>query len=186
MRTPILILATLSGCIPRSALNLNGDVHNTRCAALVHTQDLAQARAECQLALEYNPDSPEALVNMGLIEYREGHNDAARAAWIKAARTDNESAQAYNNLGVLALDEGDIRVAESRFERALKVNPAYLEARKNLVVSQVRLHKLDEAERTLRTMIALAPQLSEPYHDRVKHHEVANHRHGVGLIRDTR
>ena len=49
------------------------------------------------------------------------------------------------------------------YRRALKVNPGYLEARRNLAVSQVRLRRLDEAELNLRMMIALAPQLSEPY-----------------------
>lgn len=164
MRFAALSLA-LCACLPRSTLHPIGAEHNARCAALIHAGDLPQARAECLLAWQYNPDAAPVLVNLGLIEYREGAPEKARDWWIRAARADNENAQAYNNLGVLALDDRDFRGAESRFERALQVDPAYLEARKGLSLAQRRLDKLDAAELTLRQMIAVAPLLSEPYHD---------------------
>ena len=68
------------------------------------------ARTHCLLALEYRPDFPEALVNLGIIDKLENKTADAKKHFIEALRIDQEQAQAYNNLGVLELEEKDEKV----------------------------------------------------------------------------
>src|SRR5438132_1600879 len=93
---------------------------------------LERAGAHCDLALEFCPESGDALTNKGLIAYRRGRSAEAKRLFGAAIHANQEQAQAYNDLGVVYLDEKDWPQARRAFERALKTNPDYSEARYNL------------------------------------------------------
>jgi tetratricopeptide (TPR) repeat protein len=152
----LLAGALLASCLPRLAPNVEGVRHSDLCAAKLD-------EIECEHALEFCPQCPAPLVNLGIIAQRRGEVAKARDLYIHALRLDGECAQAYNNLGVLDLDARDLAHAAQRFERALKVNPDYNEARHNLGLAHWRAGRLDEAERDFRHMIVANVSLSQPY-----------------------
>ena len=150
------VLFAVAACLPKVAPNPEGIRHSDLCAAKLD-------EIECEHALEFCPQCPEPLVNLGIIAQSRGERARAREYYIHALRLDVECAQAYNNLGVVDLDERDFARAAQRFERALKVNPDYNEARHNLGLAHWRQGRLDEAEKDFRHMIAANAGLSQPY-----------------------
>ncbi len=75
-------------------IHLQAVRHNNLC---VETLD----EIECRHALEFEPDFPDAWVNLGLIAQSKGDLVAAREDYIhRPLRLNNEQASAYNDLGV--------------------------------------------------------------------------------------
>jgi tetratricopeptide (TPR) repeat protein len=146
----------LISCVAPHAWHPEAMRHNNLC---VQTLD----EIECRHSLEFEPEFPDAWVNLGLIAQAQGDFASAREHYIHALRLNNEQASAYNDLGVLDFNEGNSARAEERFRRALKVNPDYTEARHNLGLAHWRLGRLDAAEADFRHMIASNAQLSQPY-----------------------
>jgi Tfp pilus assembly protein PilF len=153
---PALLTLFCCGCLPRVAIHAEALRHNELCA---------QRRDEihCRHAIEFSPQFADPWVNLGLIAQARGDKAAARDAYIKALRLNEEHAQAYNNLGTLELDERSFSAAARYFERALKVNPDFNEARHNLGLAHWRMGQLDQAEADFRHMIAANPDLAQPY-----------------------
>ncbi len=60
------------------------------------------------------PDDPEAMFNLGLLAYKAGDEDAARAWYEQAAKLGNPDAMI--NLGLLAKEAGDMDVVRVRKE----------------------------------------------------------------------
>ncbi len=125
-------ILSLTGCLAHTQTHPEADRHNQLCVNEVNAGNLEEARIHCLHAIEFSPEYADAWVNLGLIAYKRGQRDEAKSDFIKAIHFDNECAQGWNDLGVLALEDGHANEAQQRFERALKVNPDYLEARKNL------------------------------------------------------
>ena len=61
--------------------------------------DLEEARVFARRALELTPDHPQALHNLGIVQYERGELDEAEALFERAIDLQPKFAEAYCNLG---------------------------------------------------------------------------------------
>jgi tetratricopeptide (TPR) repeat protein len=143
----LLPLACLtSACLAHQAISIRAPQEADASRRALERGDLRRARQHAEVCLEFAPRHADCLVNLGLVELKEGNIPRARSLFVEALRENQEHAGAYNNLGHLELTvDGDAAKAAQRFERALKVNPDYAEARTNLGIAYAQQGDLDAA-----------------------------------------
>src|SRR5438128_1593481 len=118
MRRALWVLLLGAACGHRiPPLHPEAEHHNQECAELIHDGELEQARAHCLQALEYSPEYPAALLNLGIIQLRSEQKPAARETLLKALQLKEDLAEAHNDLGVLSMEERRFEDAEKRFRR---------------------------------------------------------------------
>lgn len=88
-----------------------------------------------QMALNYDPNSVEALIAIAEIYYDKGNFDAAIASYKKALSFETENAQAYCNLGFVYWEKNEVREAINNYQRAIAIYPEYDIAYNNLGVA---------------------------------------------------
>lgn len=167
-RLAILLLAAafgLAACKTAAPIHPLAVEHNEYGAHYLEAGDLDKAQHRFELALEYNPDYPEAHNNLCLVWIKRNDFDKAKDECIKALRVNNDFALAYNNLGYIYLQEKGLGKAHDAFVNALKVDPGYIEARYNLCLTLLRLEKGDEARVCYDKVIEVNPNIADPYHD---------------------
>jgi tetratricopeptide (TPR) repeat protein len=92
-----------------------------------------------QVALQY-PQYSAPLVNLALLQRKEGHLDQAEATLKHAVERENGSAVAWTELGATQRMRGEFRDAASSYEHAIAADPRYAPAWRNLgVVSDLYL-----------------------------------------------
>lgn len=160
------LMSGLTACITTPPPHPRALENNELCAQQINLGDLQRAEVYCDLALQFAPQYADVWVNKGLIHLRREQVAPAKEAFIKALRYNQEQAQAYNNLGVIYLEkEQALGKAHDNFQRALKVNPDYTEARYNLARTYRQMKKYPEARKELMTIVAINPNLADPYHE---------------------
>ena len=87
-----------------------------------------------QRALELDPRSAGALVNLGTIHYHLRKWDEAERCYRQALEVDNSYALAHFNLGNLFDERNDRARALFHYRAALKINPGYADAHYNLAL----------------------------------------------------
>jgi tetratricopeptide (TPR) repeat protein len=85
-------------------------------------------------ALEFNPQAPGALVNLGTIYYRERKFTEAERYYRAAAEADPNYPLAQFNLANLCDEQGRLTEALKHYQRALQLNPKYADAHFNLAL----------------------------------------------------
>ena len=106
-------------------------------------------------AVELDPHSAGALVNLGTVFFN-GHAWAdAEARYLKALEIDPQYALAHFNLGNLYDERGDAANAKHHYEEALRVNPAYADAHYNLALLNQATHDVLGAMRHWRAYLKL-------------------------------
>lgn len=156
-----LVFVVLSGCsivIPPIAQQ-----YNDACAQFIAGNDLAQADAACDHALEYQPKFWDALHNKGVIAQQRGDTATAKKFFIEAVRANSAMRQSYNSLGIIEQQAGDRKTAAEYFRQALVQHPEYVEARRNLGVLLLLDGKPAEAEGQFRQLVMVAPTLVEAH-----------------------
>lgn len=83
-------------------------------------------------ALNYNPASVIAHLNLGNIYYHKGNYDRAFLEYNKTIELNPEFAEAYNNRGSIYGSRGDYDRAIADFVKAIELMPNYLDAYNNL------------------------------------------------------
>ncbi len=157
MRIALLLL--LSGCpivVPQVAQDSNG-----LCAQLLMSNQLDEAEAACDHALEYQPQYWDALHNKGMIAQARGDKKTAKQFYIKALRANPHMKASLNSLGAIEMEEGDLNAAAEHFRAALVVEPAYLEARRNLGAVHLQQKNFADAVKDFRQLILVEPNLVE-------------------------
>jgi tetratricopeptide (TPR) repeat protein len=95
--------------------------------------------AAYQRALELDPASAGAAVNLGTVYYHLRQWEEAERAYNRALEIDATYALAHFDLGNLFDERGDPERAEQHYQAALKINPNYADAHYNLaLLSQSR------------------------------------------------
>jgi len=90
-------------------------------------------------ALELDPSSAGAAVNLGTVYFHLKRWEEAERAYLQALEIDSTYALAHFDLGNLFDERGDPERAEHHYQAALKVNPNYADAHYNLaLLSQTR------------------------------------------------
>jgi tetratricopeptide (TPR) repeat protein len=101
--------------------------------------------------------------------------DHALDEYVAAQRFDADRPEAHGALGTLYATRGRAQEAAAEYRRALEIDDAYVPAALNLADLQRALGQDSEAERTLRAVLARAPQSA-----------VAHHALGLTLVRQKR
>ena len=85
--------------------------------------EFAEARVTLRLALEQEPESPEATLALGFTHFQLGDLDAARIAFSKATQLAPNNLAAHTNLAVILRQLGLPEQSESSALRALALKP---------------------------------------------------------------
>lgn len=102
-------------------------------AAELEVQAPAQARRAYGRALELDPDSTEALVNLGRLLQEDGELEEAAKLYARALEASGgDRSTAAFNLGITLEDLGRPGEAAAAYRRALEADPAFADAHFNL------------------------------------------------------
>jgi tetratricopeptide (TPR) repeat protein len=113
--------------------------------------------AAYQKAVELDPKSAGALVNLGTVFFN-GHAWAdAEEHYKKALTIDPEYALAHFNLGNLYDEQDDLASAEEHYQRALSLHPNYADAHYNLALLYQGMRDFMRAVRHWRAYLKLDP-----------------------------
>ncbi len=113
--------------------------------------------------LKLSPDSPSALVNLGLVEFRLGRAEEAERYLERAIRVKPDAALAWMTLGVIHTNAGEIEAATADLAQAVYLNPKSPQAHNYFAVAMAKRGWYDAAEDELRKVIELAPNFAEAH-----------------------
>jgi Tfp pilus assembly protein PilF len=134
-----------------------------RAGAYKRAGDLKAAEREVRRAIEIDPKTPLAWLNLGVILEAERRIKEAKESYREAVRLDPTSTAAAENLGGLLILHGEAREAVGVLRRALEVDPSATGCWTNLVVALVTLSDLaaarTEAARAESAGVKLDPSL---------------------------
>jgi tetratricopeptide (TPR) repeat protein len=118
---------------------------------------LAEVIQAYQRALELDPRSAGALVNLGTIHYHLRKWDEAERCYRQALEVDSGYALAHFNLGNLFDETGDAQRALFHYQAALRVNPNYADAHYNAALLYQSQGDLMRAVRHWKVYLKLDP-----------------------------
>ncbi|MGO9804046.1 MAG: tetratricopeptide repeat-containing sulfotransferase family protein [Steroidobacteraceae bacterium] len=132
-------------------------------ARLERAGRLEEAAATYQRLLARWPELPDCWYNLGLLQRRLGHFEAALGSYGQALeRGVSRPEEVHLNRGVIFADcLRQEAAAEGELRAALELNPRYLPALQNLGNLYEDLGRRDEARELYGRVLALAPQASE-------------------------
>jgi protein O-mannosyl-transferase len=119
--------------------------HNNLGDFLLQHDQVDEAFAQFQKALEINPNYTNAHDNLGIVLFQKGRLDEAIAQFQKAVEIDANNAKAHNNLGYALFQKGQVDEAIAPLQQALEINPNYSQAHNNLGLVLVQKGQVDEA-----------------------------------------
>jgi len=111
--------------------------------------------------LKLSPENPNALVNLGLVEFRLGRAEKAQDYLKRAIRVQPDAALAWMMLGVIAMNQDEPVEATAELAQAVYLNPKSPQAHNYYAVILAKRGWYDAAEDELRTVITLAPDFAE-------------------------
>lgn len=125
--------------------------------AAAESGDFARADAVARGLLSRDPNDVHALQILGFSAFRQGKNDAALQAFIRANRTAPGQPALLYWLGVLFKERGDFAQAERAFSDAVRLNPQYGEAWCHLGETLYLVERIDDARAAYDRAIAAEP-----------------------------
>jgi tetratricopeptide (TPR) repeat protein len=93
-----------------------------------------EAVAAYRKAIEFKPNAPGALVNLGTIAFRMHKLKEAEAHYLRAVEADPDYPLAHFNLGNLHDEQGSVEEARKYYLNAIRLNPRYADAYFNLAL----------------------------------------------------
>ncbi len=119
--------------------------------------EVPEAMGQIRQALKINPNSAEALNNLGYALQRLDRFEEAITCHQEALRLFPDFAEARNNLGLDLQRLGRFEEAESQYREALKINPYLAEAHHNLGEVLQRKGKIEEALAHIHAALRIDP-----------------------------
>ncbi|WP_417548203.1 tetratricopeptide repeat protein [Marinobacter segnicrescens] len=95
-------------------------------------QDPSRARQELERLHQARPDLTGPLLNLCILDFRDGDTEAARVCFDRVLAESPEQPDALNHLGVMARQDGEFGLAEDWYRRALTADPDHLPSLRNL------------------------------------------------------
>ncbi|MBF2029951.1 MAG: glycosyltransferase family protein [Oscillatoriales cyanobacterium C42_A2020_001] len=131
-------------------------------AAIQHHQagQLLEAERLYEEALLQQPNQPQVLYLLGLVNHQRGDLDAAVQWYRSAIAFQPDYTDAHNNLGVLMVQQGNLQQATVHYQAALQTNPNNPRVHTNLGVILQQLGQMDAAIAHYQTAIDLEPNLA--------------------------
>lgn len=106
-------------------------------------------------ALELDPESHEAWVNLGVVYRLTGDLDQAEYCYNQALSFNPDYPEAHSSLGVLYIVRGEPEKAVESLERAIELAPQYAVAYGNLALAYAIVGRFDDADAVLKQAIVL-------------------------------
>ncbi len=116
-----------------------------------------------EMAMQSDPDLPDAYNTAGAIWFETGESAKGEAALRNAIRIQPNYAQAHNNLGNLLSAAGRFEEARYHFESALRIKEDYTGARYNYALALTRVRRFDEAQAQLEALLRTDPRSAEAH-----------------------
>lgn len=124
-------------------------------------EQLAKAQAMYKQILEINPNHPDSLHLLGLIEHQTGNNEEAVNYINMAVHNDPGNPIYHNNLGTALKTSGSREKSLSHFEKAISLKPDFPEPYNNAGVVHEEWGKLAEASSYFEKAVQLKPDFGE-------------------------
>jgi tetratricopeptide (TPR) repeat protein len=131
-----------------------------RAIDLHRTGRLPEAEELYRRVLKINPDHPDALHLLGVLNHQAGRNERALELVRRAITGSPGTAVYHNNMGLVLCALGRILEALQAYEEALRLNPGYAEACNNLGNALRDLGRIEAAEERFREALRLNPDLA--------------------------
>ncbi len=119
------------------------------------------ARALYQQVLQREPEHPDGLHLLGMLEGQFGSKEAAVALITRAIAVKPEEPMFHNNLGNVHFVANRMAEAETSYRRAVELDPARHDAVNNLAVLLGRKGDKEGAERTFKALLEAAPGFTD-------------------------
>ncbi len=120
-----------------------------------------QARGLYQLALQREPENPDGLHLLGMLEGQFGCKETAVALITRAIAVKPEEAMFHNNLGNVHFMSARYEQAEACYRQAVALDPTRYDAFNNLGVVLGRLGDKEGAERTFKALLEVTPGFTD-------------------------
>ena len=143
----------------------NARAHYSLGIVLARRGQLDDAMANCQMALELNPNSAEAHYNLGLVLATCRRTDEAIAQYEKALELDPDYAEAHNNLGCALVSCKRVDEAVVHWETAVKLKPDSANAHYNLGNAMAGRGQIDEAITYYQKALEIQPHYAEAHNN---------------------
>lgn len=137
--TLVLLLVLAAACAGRVPVHPRAAEELVRGYHHLETADLERAEVAFAHALEFDPDLPEALNGLGVVERSRERPNAALRHFELAVSADPEFAEGHANRGEALLALGRERDGEAALRTALAIDPDLPGARQNL--ARALLHR---------------------------------------------
>lgn len=131
---------------------------------------LDEARAGYEQVLADDPEHPDALHLLGVLQAQQGRQAEAHALISRAVAVRPAEAMFRNNLGNVAIELGRFDEAERHYMEAIELAPDRVDALNNLGVLLSRQGKSDAAERVLQRVVELAPDFRDAHNNLAAHY----------------
>lgn len=131
-------------------------------AAFAH-DDLETAKKAFQKLLDLNPNDLTALLNLGTIERRLKHPEAAERHLKKAVRLEPDAAIPWLTLGVIYFEQDKLDAALAALSQAVYLDPKNARAHNYLAVTIGKKGWLSGAEDELQKAIELSPDYADAH-----------------------
>jgi Tfp pilus assembly protein PilF len=118
---------------------------------------LREAEQAYQEILQSSPHHADALHLVGLVQYQQGHHEAALENIRRALAMRPQSEVIWVNLGAVYSALGHYSEAADAAEQALRLNPNYSKAHCNLGAARCEQGELEEAVRNFEDALAIDP-----------------------------
>ncbi len=123
------------------------------------------AEKEARKAIELNPATVEAWLNLGAAVVKQGRKEEAVECWEKALEINPDFVFAWNNIGNALRDMGRLEDSIQKCRKALELDPHYPEAMNNLANALMDTEHLKEAEEYYQKTIAIKPDYIEAHNN---------------------
>jgi tetratricopeptide (TPR) repeat protein len=125
---------------------------------------LKEAEKEARLAIELEPQSPEAQITLGNCLKEQGRLDEAAKCYEETCRLDARCAEALTQLASIELAGNKLSEAQDHFEKAIELGSSSSTAHYGLGCVLLKQGKTGDALKELNTALYLNPN-SAPVHD---------------------
>jgi len=116
----------------------NAQTYSDLQQMLADTGKLTEAIANCNQAIQINPNHAEAYDNLGLALHQQGYLSEAMTAYQQALRINPRLATVHNHLGWALYQQGHLPEAIQAYERAIQLDPGLSLAQQNLAMALQR------------------------------------------------
>ena len=153
----------LSAELTRPAPATAGLIEEAMSAHRNKQPDVARARYEAALAID--PEHPDALHLLGLLEAQSGDLDRAAELIGSAVAVKPLEPMFHNNLGNVCLLSERLDDAERHYRQALELDPMRLDAMNNVCVLLGRRGEFEAAEQAWSRLLEAAPTFTQARHN---------------------